>query len=79
LKEIYGQKDDDCGKKTKELYDDQLVLDKLYCAYEVTAVDEMIHLIDNVDEMEGLRKSVFTTGWVTNLEKLRDASRLNLL
>lgn len=59
LRENYGRDDDDCEKRVKQLYN-QLELDKVYSMYEETAMMEINGLIDDVDEGDGLTKTVFT-------------------
>ncbi|CAG9950215.1 unnamed protein product [Clonostachys rosea f. rosea IK726] len=59
LRENYGRNDDACEKRVKELYD-YLGLDRVYSVYEEAAMKEINGLIDNVDEGDGLTKTVFT-------------------
>ena len=58
LEENYGQKDREKEAKVKKLYD-ELKLEQIYKDYEEERVGEIRKLIDEVDESEGLKKSVF--------------------
>ncbi|KAF7552136.1 hypothetical protein G7046_g7516 [Stylonectria norvegica] len=57
LEENYGQKDDAKEKIVKKLYDD-LKLKELYEEFEEKRANEIRSLIDNIDESDGLKKSV---------------------
>ncbi|KAI1006603.1 Farnesyl pyrophosphate synthase [Podosphaera aphanis] len=58
LQENYGRKDQTKEKNVKKLYD-ELNLDQIYKDYEEKRVGEIRKLIAQVDESEGLRKTVF--------------------
>ncbi|CAM1508231.1 Fc.00g050790.m01.CDS01 [Cosmosporella sp. VM-42] len=58
LEQNYGQKDDEKEKVVKKLYDD-LKLKDIYEEYEEKRVGEIKSLINNIDESEGLKKTVF--------------------
>ncbi|TAQ87255.1 hypothetical protein B7494_g4406 [Chlorociboria aeruginascens] len=58
LEEHYGKKDDTHEAAVKKLYE-ELKLDQLYKDYEDTRVGEIRKMIAEVDESEGLKKSVF--------------------
>ncbi|KAJ5153196.1 uncharacterized protein N7482_009674 [Penicillium canariense] len=59
LEENYGRKEAAHERKIKDLYD-ELKLDEVYAQYEDAKVAEIRQMIDDVDESEGLKKSVFT-------------------
>jgi farnesyl diphosphate synthase len=58
LEENYGQKDDEKEKVIKKLYDD-LNLKQLYEEFEEKRATELRAMIDQIDESEGLKKTVF--------------------
>ncbi|KAH6892291.1 isoprenoid synthase domain-containing protein [Thelonectria olida] len=58
LEENYGRKDDAKEKVVKKLYD-ELKLEQLYQQYEEKFVTDIRARIANIDESEGLKKSVF--------------------
>lgn len=58
LEENYGQKDDAKEQAVKKLYD-EIKLKERYEAYEEKRVGEIRTLIDQIDESDGLKKSVF--------------------
>ena len=58
LEENYGRKNKDNEAVVKKLYD-ELALEKLYQEYEEAEVGKIRKLIEEVDESEGLKKSVF--------------------
>jgi farnesyl diphosphate synthase len=58
LEENYGKKNKDNEAVVKKLYDD-LALEKRYQDYEEKRVGEIRKLIDEIDESDGLKKSVF--------------------
>ncbi|RSM15370.1 Farnesyl pyrophosphate synthase [Fusarium oligoseptatum] len=58
LEENYGRKDDEKEKVVKKLYDD-LKLEQRYLDYEEKVVGEIRARIENIDESEGLKKTVF--------------------
>ena len=58
LEENYGKKNKDNEKVIKQLYDD-LQLEKHYQEYEEKRVGEIKKMIEETDESEGLKKSVF--------------------
>ncbi|KAL4738128.1 isoprenoid synthase domain-containing protein [Aspergillus similis] len=59
LEENYGRKGDGYERKIKALYD-ELKLEEVYIQYEDAKVAEIRQMVDEVDESEGLKKSVFT-------------------
>ena len=58
LDECYGRKDAAKEARVKEVFQ-QLHLDDVYRAYEEQKVAEIRHLIEGVDESQGLKKEVF--------------------
>ncbi|KAF7554245.1 hypothetical protein G7Z17_g3091 [Cylindrodendrum hubeiense] len=58
LEENYGRKNDDNEKVVKKLFD-ELKLEERYLAYEEKVVGEIRARIANIDESEGLKKSIF--------------------
>lgn len=58
LEENYGRKDNDKEAVIKKLFD-EMKLDERYREYEDKVVGDIKNMIDNVDESEGLKKSVF--------------------
>jgi farnesyl diphosphate synthase len=58
LEENYGQKNDEKEQVIKKLYDD-LKLKERYLDFEERRANEIRAMIDNVDESEGLKKTVF--------------------
>lgn len=58
LEENYGRKDKDMETKVKQLYD-ELKLEQIYQEFEEKRVGEIKKMIDEVDESEGLKKTVF--------------------
>lgn len=58
LEENYGRKDKAREAKVKQLYD-ELKLEKIYQEYEEKRVAEIKKSISEIDESEGLKKSVF--------------------
>jgi farnesyl diphosphate synthase len=60
LEDHYGRKDDDDVAKVKVLYE-ELDLKNKYYAYEEKVVGEIKERISQIDESEGLKKSVFDT------------------
>lgn len=58
LEDNYGQKDDAKEQVVKKLYDDLKLKDR-YEAYEEKRVGEIRTLIDQIDESNGLKKSIF--------------------
>jgi farnesyl diphosphate synthase len=58
LEENYGQKDNTKEAVVKKLYD-ELKLEKIYQEYEEKRVGEIRKLIAEVDESEGLKRTVF--------------------
>ena len=58
LEENYGRKDKRREEKVKRVFE-ELKLDEVYRAYEEEKVSEIRKLIDEVDESEGLKKTVF--------------------
>lgn len=58
LEENYGRKDKAKEAAVKKLYD-ELKLEQIYKDYEEKRVGEIRKLIAEVDESEGLKKSVF--------------------
>lgn len=58
LDECYGRKDAEKEKKVKEVYE-ELQLEQVYLDYEQEAVGKIRKLIGEVDESEGLKRSVF--------------------
>ncbi|KAJ0419481.1 isoprenoid synthase domain-containing protein [Aspergillus carlsbadensis] len=59
LEENYGRKGDGYEARIKALYD-ELKLEEVYIQYEDAKVAEIRQMIDEVDESEGLKRSVFT-------------------
>ncbi|CAH0005110.1 unnamed protein product [Clonostachys byssicola] len=59
LEDNYGQKDDAKEAAIKKLYE-ELKLKERYEAFEEKRAGELRTLIDNIDESEGLKKTVFT-------------------
>ncbi|KAI9779567.1 MAG: Farnesyl pyrophosphate synthetase [Candelina submexicana] len=58
LEANYGQKDSSKEKEVKKIYE-ELKLDEKYRAFEEEKVGEIRKMIEEVDESEGLKKSVF--------------------
>jgi len=58
LEENYGKKDKVCEGTVKKVFD-ELKLEDLYKAYEEKRVEEIRDMIKQVDESEGLKKTVF--------------------
>jgi len=58
LEENYGQKDSVKEKAVKKLYD-ELNLEQIYKDFEEKSVGEIKEKIANLDESEGLKKTVF--------------------
>nr|Q92235.1 RecName: Full=Farnesyl pyrophosphate synthase; Short=FPP synthase; Short=FPS; AltName: Full=(2E,6E)-farnesyl diphosphate synthase; AltName: Full=Dimethylallyltranstransferase; AltName: Full=Farnesyl diphosphate synthase; AltName: Full=Geranyltranstransferase [Fusarium fujikuroi]CAA65641.1 farnesyl pyrophosphate synthetase [Fusarium fujikuroi] len=58
LEENYGRKDDEKEKVVKKLYDD-LNLEQRYLDYEEKVVGQIRERIANIDENDGLKKTVF--------------------
>jgi len=58
LEANYGRKNSDNEAKVKALYE-ELDLKKIYLDYEEAAVGDIKRKIENLDESEGLKKSVF--------------------
>jgi farnesyl diphosphate synthase len=58
LEENYGQKDDEKEAAVKKLFS-EMGLEQRYKDYEEKRVGEIRKMIDQVDESEGLKKTVF--------------------
>lgn len=58
LEANYGQKDKECEKRVKAVFD-ELELEKVYQEYEEERVGDLREKIANVDEGQGLKKEVF--------------------
>jgi len=58
LEDNYGQKDSEKEKAVKKLYD-ELNLEQIYKEFEEKSVGEIKARIANLDESEGLKKTVF--------------------
>ena len=58
LEENYGQKDAECEKRVKVVFE-ELELERRYREYEEKRVGELRERIAAVDEGEGLRRAVF--------------------
>ena len=58
MEENYGQKDKTKEAAVKKLYD-ELKLEQIYKDYEEKRVGEIRKMIAEIDESEGLKKTVF--------------------
>lgn len=67
LEDNYGRKNKENEAVVKKLYDD-LKLEQIYKDYEEKRVGEIRQMIDNIDESEGLKKSVFE-GFLSKIYK----------